>query len=462
MEATRATGTKRGPLPRAAVAWAAFEGFRNPAVVLITIYVFMPYYVASVAATPVEGQALVATAGQAAGWAVALTAPILGLWLDRLGPRKPALAAVVLAMAPIYAAFWFVMPGGPVGPGLFLLMVAAKSILFSWTEISHNALLPSAAPDRVAEASGLGLALGNAASVTMLLVVLWAFALPGTVDWPLVPDAPLFGLSQAAHEPARLTGPLVAGSILLGLAVILWGVPDMPRTGLGGAAALSMAWRDLRAMLSLLKAEREAAKFLLARMLYADGKTAILLFGGVLAAGTMGWGTAAMLAYGIGLSVMAVAGGLLAARLDLSLGPRRAVLAEIATTVVVLLALLGTRPDRIAWARFDGPPAHGGPLFATWPEIAFFALAGVSAVSITAAYASSRTLLTRLVPPERLGSFFGLYALSGTATMWLGPLLVAWGTVATGSQQGGFATTLFLLGAGFAMLLMVRAPVGQR
>ena len=60
--------------------------------------------------------------------------------------------------------------------------------------------------------------------------------------------------------------------------------------------------------------------------------------------------------------------------------------------------------------------------------------------------------------PERTGTFFGLYALSGTATMWLGPMLVAWGTVATQSQQGGFATVLILLGVGFLLLLGVKVP----
>jgi methyl-accepting chemotaxis protein len=57
-----------------------------------------------------------------------------------------------------------------------------------------------------------------------------------------------------------------------------------------------------------------------------------------------------------------------------------------------------------------------------------------------------------------MGTFFGLYALSGTATMWLGPMLVAWGTVATQSQQGGFATVLILPGLGFVLLLGVKVP----
>jgi UMF1 family MFS transporter len=418
----------------------------------------MPYYVQSVAPSPVEGQALAARAHQYAGWAVALTAPVMGLVVDRLGPRKPMLALTVLLMVPLYFSLWFVTRGGPIGPGVFLAIAAAKSMLFAWTEVFHNALLLPAARGQTARASGLGLALGNATSVAMLLFVLWAFSLPGTVDWGFVPAQPLFGLDQTANEPARIVGPIVAGSLLLGLILILLGVPDVAPTGERLGSAVGKALGDLKAMVAELKKEREAAKFLLARMIYADGKTAILIFSGVLAAGTMGWGTLEMLAYGIILSVLAVFGGLLAGWIDPRIGPKRAVLIEIAVTMLILLGMLGARPDRVFWIPVDTAPLFDGPMFTTLPELAFIAAAGIGAISITAAYASSRTLLTQLVRPERAGTFFGLYALSGTATMWLGPMLVAWGTVASGSQQGGFATVLILLGLGFLLLLRVKVP----
>ncbi len=445
-------------MPRSAWCWAAFEGFRNPAVVLITIYVFMPYYVRVVAETPVEGQALVARAHQYAGWAVALTAPLMGLVVDRLGPRKPMLTLTVLLMVPLYFMLWFVTRDGPIGPGVFLAIAAAKSMLFAWTEVFHNALLLPAARGHTARASGLGLALGNATSVAFLVFVLWAFSLPGTVDWGFVPAQPLFGLDQSTHEPARIVGPIVAVSLLVGLGLILWGVPDVPSSGERLGSAVRKAMADLRSMVRELKSEREAAKFLLARMIYADGKTAILIFSGVLAAGTMGWGTLEMLAYGILLSILAVGGGLLAGWLDPRIGPKKAVLVEIGVTMAILFGMLGAKPDQVFWIKVDPVPLFNGPMFTTLPELAFIAAAGIGAISITAAYASSRTLLTMLVRPERAGTFFGLYALSGTATMWLGPMLVAWGTVATGSQQGGFATVLILLAAGFLLLLRVKVP----
>ncbi|HEX2816278.1 MAG TPA: MFS transporter, partial [Phenylobacterium sp.] len=71
-------------------------------------------------------------------------------------------------------------------------------------------------------------------------------------------------------------------------------------------------------------------------------------------------------------------------------------------------------------------------------------------------YASSRTLLTRLTPPHLAGAFFGVFALSGVATAWLAPTLVNWGTRATHSQQGGFATIIVLLAVGLVGLMFVK------
>jgi UMF1 family MFS transporter len=65
-------------------------------------------------------------------------------------------------------------------------------------------------------------------------------------------------------------------------------------------------------------------------------------------------------------------------------------------------------------------------------------------------------LLTRLAPPDKIGSFFGLYALSGTATMWLGSMLVGVFTAVFHTQQSGFAAIAGLLFAGLVAMQFVR------
>ncbi len=442
-----------------ALAWSLFEGARNPFVVLVTIYVFMPYFSSVVVGDPVRGQQAVATYGEWSGLIVAFSAPLLGAAVDRIGRRKPLLLLVTALMVPlIWSLWWTRADHRGLSVGAVIVIAAAINILFSYSEVLHNSMLVRAAGVRRAHAaSGLALALGNLTSVSVLVFVLWAFVLPAVIPG-FTPHAPLFGLDPRQHEPSRIVAPISAAILALGALPLFVLTPDSPPSGMPLGQALAGGARSIRTMLGRLKGRRDATVFLLSRMLYIDAMTGVLLFSGVYAAGVMHWAVLQLLAYGVLLSVLAVAGGLLGGVMDHRLGPKRAVQIEIGVTAIGLLALVGMAPDRIFYL-WHVAPAHavwGGPMFRTGPELIYLALAAFLSIFITASYASSRTLLTRLTPPEETGTFFGLYALSGTATVWIGSALVLVATRLTHTQQAGFVALAVLMAFGFLGLLFVR------
>lgn len=450
-------------LPRGAIAWAVFQGFRDPFVILISIYIFGPYFATKVVGDPVEGQALIARIGTIYGLCAMVLAPLIGSSIDQFGRRKPMLLAITALLVPITAALWWAMPGGQGGLPVLAIsfLYGAGCLMIAISEVLHNSLLNGAAGRRGAPAaSGLALSMGNAVSVLMLVFVLWAFALPGQVDWGFIPAAPLFGLDPAQHEPDRIAGPLVALCMALGCIPFFLFTPDVPGTGVGLVEGVRRGVTGLVDTVRSLRQHRDAGLYLLTRMFYNDGMTALLLFGGVFAAGVMGWGVMEMLVYGIGLSVFAVAGGFLGAALDNRVGPRRAVMIEISGILVCLLAWLGISRDRIFYVIAYDPAAHApvwnGPILRTAPELIFLAVGFGVAVFVTAAYASSRTLLARLAPPDKLASFFGLYGLSGTVTMWLGSLLVTTATSVFKTQAAGFAPIAGLLLVGLLGMFLVK------
>ena len=63
-------------LPRGALAWILQQGARDPYVILITIYIFSPYFSRVLVGDPVAGQALVANISTTYGLLTALTAPL--------------------------------------------------------------------------------------------------------------------------------------------------------------------------------------------------------------------------------------------------------------------------------------------------------------------------------------------------------------------------------------------------
>ena len=443
--------------------WAMFEGGRNPYVVLCTIYILAPYIATTVFPDPVEGQAAIAGWHKIAGLVVAFTAPVLGAIADKLGNRKPALFIVTTLMVLGIFAFWWALPAGQGGLPIWAIgtLTGCVGVLFAYNEVLHNSMLPVATPaETLPHVSGLGLALGNLASVALLVFVLWGLAFPGRVDWPFIPKAPLFGLDPLHHETSRIVGPMSAIWFALAAIPLFVMTKDAKPTGINLVTAARDGVRSLiGAVARLFKTDTNAGLFLIARMLYADGKIAILIFGGLTAAGVFSWDILEMSAYGIILSVFAVVGGLFAGNLDARIGAKWSVMLEIGVTMVCLLVMTLQSPTRVFGVDMEPNKAvWNSPMFSTLPELIFLAGAILIAVSITAAFASSRTLMARLAPKGMEGEFFGLYALSGAATVWMGSLLVQVFTTTFKSQQIGLASTGILLSAGLIIMLFVKQP----
>lgn len=448
-------------IDRGAWSWALFEWARNPWVLLGDIYVFAPYISNVVIGDPVRGQAMIASWHTLSGIIIALTAPFIGAASDRMGRRKPLLAFCIAALAFGIGIRWFALPNDA---GLALWMIGAfttaSGIAFVYTEVLHNSMLTRAAPPPVlSRVSGMGLALGNAASVLLLLFVLVTMALPGQVALPFIPDAPLFGLDPAEHEPNRAVTVLCAGWLILFSIPIFLYTKDLTTTGEKFGDALRHGVGNVIRTIRKLRDYGNVALFLIARMLYADGKTAILLFSGVYASGVMGWGLMEMLCYGILLSIFAVLGGVLSGWLDHAVGLKRAVVIEIGATAACLVGMVSMSPTTVFFIPVTPDIAvWNSPLFDTAPELAYLGFAVIIAISITAAYGSSRALMARLAPSGMEGEVFGLYALSGSATAFLAPGLVAFFTTAYHSLRAGFASIAILLIAGLALLFFVKPP----
>nr|MCU0882992.1 MFS transporter [Hyphomonadaceae bacterium] len=442
--------------------WSLYQGGRDPYVVLVTIYIFIPYVAATVIGDAARGQTLVAQWSLIGGLITAFTAPAIGAIADRLGRKKPILALVTLGLAGLIACLWFVAPPGS-GGGISLVMLAVLLIilgqLYAWNEVLHNSMLTGAAkPATISVTSGMAHVSGSLLSLAMLLFVLWGLALPGTVSAPGIPAEPLFGLDRASHEPSRFVPVIVASLFLLMSLPLFFNTRD-PR---GPASPPFRAVREglgdlVTTVKGLFANHPNAARYLIARMLYTDGKTALLVFGGIVAKGVLDWSDAQMAAYGILMSVFAIAGGLMAARVDGQLGPKRAIMVELGVIIGALILMSTITPRSILFVPVtEGEAFLPGFLFPTLPELVFLAVAAMVAVSITACYSSSRMMLTRVTPTGMEGRFFGLYALAGSATTWLGSLLVWLITAATGNQQAGLFSILLLFAAGLTLMGKVR------
>ena len=443
--------------------WTFGQAARDPYYIMVVIYIFYPYFSNTVVGDPIKGQALIGYITAAAGFLLAFTAPFLGAIADKDGRRKPWIIATISLMTLGALSLWFVEPDNQgINLGLSLLILFAIKVCFTVSEVFHNAMLPSVAPvNRMGLISGLAFSLGNIGGLLLMLFVLLAFSMPGTQPWAFLPEAPLFGIDQSAHEHNRIVGPIAGLWMLLFTLPLLLFTPDGKSSSLPMWQVAQAGMRDVVQTLKHVRHYANIAKYLLARMFFIDGMVGVLTFGGVYASGTFGWDTTTLLIFGLCTSGSAMFGAYIGGRLDDHLGSMRTLQIAIGTSSVVLLTLVSVQPDTVLYVvQVGSEPIWDSPYFASAPEIFYFCTNQIFAMFFVTGLSSSRTLMAKISPPEMATQFFGLFALSATVTAFLAPLMVATATDFFDSQRMGFASLALLMTIGAILLMQVKEEQG--
>ncbi len=442
--------------PRAAVvAWIFFDWAAQPYFTLITTFVFAPYFATFVAATPAEGQSLWGFATAAAGLLIAIMSPILGAIADASGRRKPWIAAFGALLVIGSSLMWLGRPGDPDVIPPLLLAYAIATIGVEFATMFNNAMMPSLAPpEKIGRLSGTGWATGYIGGILSLILVLGFLAANPDTGRTLFGLTPAFGLDPATHQGDRITGPLTAIWFIVFVLPMFVLTPDFPSKR-PMREALREGLRELRQTLSELPRRRSMAAFLVANMIYTDGLVSLFAFGGIYAAGTFGWRTIQIGTFGILLAIAGAFGAWIGGKLDDRLGPKTVIAGALGILLLSIIAILLVDRDSILFMAVT-PPHPGGGLFAAPAERAYLGLGAVIGMMGGPLQAASRTLLIRMAPRNRITQYFGLFALTGKVTSFIGPLLIGVVTAITASQKAGMAVLVVFFGVGLALLARVR------
>jgi len=442
--------------PRAAVvSWIFFDWAAQPYFTLITTFVFAPYFASFVAPDPATGQALWGFATAAAGLMIAVMSPILGAIADASGRRKPWIAGFGVLLVIGSSLMWFGKPGDPSIIPMLLLFYAVASVGVEFATVFNNAMMPTLVPPhRIGRLSGTGWATGYVGGILSLVLVLGFLAANPDTGRTLFGFMPLFGLDPVTHAGDRITGPLTGLWFILFTLPMFLLTPDYPAK-LPVRAALREGLAELKQTLSELPKQKSLATFLLANMIYTDGLVSLFAFGGIYAAGTFGWHTIQIGTFGIIAAIAGVFGAWLGGMLDDRLGPKRVISVSMLVLLLALAAILLVDKDSILFVKVD-PPVPGGPLFSGAAERAYLILGCLIGGAGGPLQAASRTLLIRLAPQDRIAQYFGLFALTGKVTSFIGPLLIGVVTAVTASQKAGMGLLVVFFIVGLALLSRVR------
>jgi UMF1 family MFS transporter len=244
---------------------------------------------------------------------------------------------------------------------------------------------------------------------------------------------PPFGLDESSAEPVRATALLTAVWFAVFAIPLFLFVPEPAAAPMPIMTAIRRGLRQLNTTLRGMRRHGNILRFLIAAMLYSDAVHTIFALGGVYAAATYGLDVAGVIKLGIALNVTAGLGAAAGGWVDDRIGSKRTIALSLIALLISATAVLAAPDVRTFWIAALVMSTFFGPV-----------------------QAASRTLMARLAPDEERTEMFGLFALSGRVTAFLGPAAVGWITLATGSQRLGLASVLIFLATGLWLLRGVR------
>ena len=418
-------GAVQAVFPQRLAAWCLYDWGNSAFPAIVLSYAFAPYFTEHVAPDRLIGTALWGTAMTWSAAAIAVLSPVAGALCDKAGARKRWLAVCSVVAIVATALLWLVEPT-PRDAVAALFLIAIANVGFEVAYVFYNAMLPDLVPSSlIGRASGWGWSAGYMGSLASMAIS-WFF---------LIQQHAIFRLGREQFEHLRATAPFAAGWFALFILPLFLFVPDQPRSTVALGRAIREGVREVAGTLKTLRKYPQVGWYLAAHMVYMDGLNTLFIFGPIYAAGTLSMNESEIVIFGIGTFLSAGIGSAAFAWVDDWLGSRRLIAVSlVALSALCTAVLMAQTKDGFRWLAFS---------------LALF---------VGPAQSASRSLMARLAPEGMENQMFGLYSLAGRATAPIGPLLVAWITVAANSQRAGMAVIAFLLVTGFVILLKVREP----
>ena len=326
------------------------------------------------------------------------------------GRRKVRLLGLFTFGAVAAVVAFALLPPTAVVP--ILILFAISNFFYEGGMVFYNALLGSVSSgDNVGKISGFGVALGYLGSIVgMVLVLPFVSGELFGLDIPLIVD----GGKSAAFLPTAIYFGLFSLPIIFFVRERRFnGAADGSPLPSSERRGLRQAYRDIWASLRTTEKYPGLLRFLIADYCFEDAIATVIAFMAVFTEKVFDFTSEDKTIFFIVSTVFAIVGAYFFGRLADRYTPKKVLFFIVAAWIGVLIGFVANTRAEFFWIL--------GPLIGVL-------LGGVWSVS--------RPLLMQLVPPEKLGQFFGLFSISGRAAAICGPLV--WGGVVYLFEPGNY------------------------
>ena len=429
--------------------WFFFDFASQPYSTLLLTFIFGPY-VKELLGDGATAQSVWGLGIGAAGIVIALFAPVLGALSDVSGNRMGWIWFFSLLYFVGAFGLWWAAPDD-FNVFLTLTCFAIGLIGMEFATIFTNSMLPDLGTrTEIGRISGNGWAFGYVGGLLALVAMLLLFAENAATGKTLIGIDPIFGLDAGAREGTRFVGPLTAVWYAVFMVPFFLNVRDpkstKPKHG-ATAKALAGLWQTVIA----LPRSPSLFAYLGSSMFYRDALNGMYVFGGIYAAGVLGWSVVQTGVFGILAIITGAVFAWLGGHADSRHGPKPVIIACVLALSLTAIAIVFISRSSV----FGFAVAPGSHL----PDVAFYVVGAIIGAAGGALQTASRTMMVHQANPARIAEAFGLYALAGKATSFIAPLSIGAMTYVTGSQQLGVSPLIALFLIGLLLLVWVKPNI---
>ncbi|OQY73138.1 MAG: MFS transporter [Ignavibacteriales bacterium UTCHB2] len=396
--------------------WTLFDFANTSFSIVVVTFVYAVYFKKVVAEGKSIGDLYWSIGTSLAMIITAIISPILGAIADYSAGKKRFLLFFTLLCIVATSSLFFVGEG-EIFFGILLFVLA--NIGFEAGLVFYDSFLPEITePKNFGRVSGYGFAMGYLGSLATLAII-----------YPFI---------QA--EMIKESFPVAALFFLIFAIPLFVYLKDNRKIKSEKVSYLNIGITRVWNTISNLKHYKNLAIFLLAYFFYIEGVNTIIFFSGNYASTTLKFNETELLIFFLTVQTTAIAGSVILGIIADSIGQKKTI---IITLIIWLITVL------LAYLVQD--------------KSGFYVVGLLAGAAMGSSQSTSRSLMSKLTPPDKKTEFFGFYSFFGKSSAIIGPLVFGFVSFISGDQRLAiFSIGIFFL-IGLLILLWVNDPkVDQR
>jgi UMF1 family MFS transporter len=412
--------------------WTLFDLANTSYSIVVVTFLFAVYFKETVAAGQPIGDLYWSIGTSASMIIVAFISPILGAIADYSAGKKRFLLFFTLLCILSTSLLYFVGEGDIFWAVLLFILA---NIGFEAGLVFYDAFLPEiTTPKNYGRVSGYGFAMGYIGSLASLALA-----------FPFI-----------QNEMIKETFPISALFFFLFAIPLFIFLKDSRKDVIHTESFASIGFKRVWNTLSHLKNYKNLATFLIAYFFYIEGVNTIIFFSGNYASTTLNFSMMELITFFLIVQTTAILGSVTFGILADSVGQKKSIVLSLVIWIfTILLAFMTSSPDAYLVKYFT---AYFNSDVVTVQKDSFYVIGLLAGSVMGATQSTSRSLMSKLTPPDRKTEFFGFYSFFGKSSAILGPLVFGIISFTTGSQRAAILSIGAFFIVGLWILSIVKDP----